>query len=77
MPPSVEYCKVDPTGQDPAGADIEPPEGLPPKTVHVLFTTTAAGAAAVSIGQAAGQAGVAPAPVNGIQVLLATPLATL
>jgi len=46
----VEYCKVEPVGQLPAGAEILPPEGVPPKTVHVLFTTTTAGAAAVNTG---------------------------
>jgi hypothetical protein len=51
MPPSVEYCKVEPVGQVPAGAEIEPPEGVPPNTVQVLLTTVAAPGADVSVGQ--------------------------
>jgi hypothetical protein len=57
LPPlSVEYCKVEPTGQVPTGAEIKPPLGVPPTTVQVLFVvTTAAGALAVKTGQAGGQ----------------------
>ena len=33
-----------------AGAEIEPPLGVPPKVAHVLFTITAAGAVAVNTG---------------------------
>ena len=48
--PSVEYCRVEPTGQDVAGASITPPLRL--HDVQVLSVgTTAAGAAAVSMGQ--------------------------
>ena len=47
--PSVEYCRVEPTGQDVAGASITPPLRL--HDVQVLsVVTTAAGAAAVRVG---------------------------
>ena len=40
-PALVEYCKVEPIGQVPTGAEIEPPDGEPPKVVQVLFVTCA------------------------------------
>ena len=77
VPPSVEYCKVDPVGHGAVGAEIEPPEGVPPTTVQVLFVTITRGAGVVSTGQAAAQAGVDVAPVSGVQVLFTTPLLIL
>lgn len=49
-PPLVEYCKVEPAGHGVAGAEMEPPDGVPPTVVQVLFTTWAGAAAAVRSG---------------------------
>ena len=51
-PLSVEYCKVEPTGQLPLGALITPPEAVPLNVVQTLFVTCTAGAATVKSGQA-------------------------
>ena len=50
-PLSVEYCKVEPTGQLPLGALITPPEAIPLNVVQILFVTCTAGADAVNTGQ--------------------------
>ncbi len=49
-PPLLEYCSVEPTGHGVAGAEIVPPDGVPPTTVQVLFTTCAGAAGVVSTG---------------------------
>ena len=62
MPPSVEYCKVEPAGQDVAGAAIRPP--LKVQLLHKLWLLTiATGAAAVKSGQVVTQLMVALAVV--------------
>ena len=50
-PPLVEYCRVEPVGQEATGAAMEPPLGVPPTVVQMLFTTTATGAGVVKTGQ--------------------------
>ena len=60
MPPSVEYCRVEPAGQDVAGAATTPP--LKVQLLHELWLLTiATGAAAVKVGQIATQLMVADA----------------
>ena len=50
LPPSVEYCRVEPVGQAVAGALITPP--LNAQLVQVLWLlTTTGGAATVKVGQ--------------------------
>ena len=51
FPLLVEYCRVEPVGQEATGGEMRPPLGVPPKTVQTLFTTTATGAGVVKIGQ--------------------------
>ena len=50
-PPLVEYCKVEPAGQLTLGAEILPPDAVPPKVVQTLLVTCTAGAAVVKSGQ--------------------------
>lgn len=52
-PPFTWYCKVDPGGQGvPLGAVIDPPEGMPPIVLQVLFTIeTLSGAGPLRSGQ--------------------------
>ena len=60
MPPSVEYCKVEPAGQVVDGAAITPP--LNAQLLHELWLLTiATGATAVKVGQMATQLMVADA----------------
>lgn len=69
LPPlSVEYCSVEPAGQEPAGAVITPPAGVPPTTVQVLFVTVTAGAAAVRSGQSGQVPGTVVTELVGLEV---------
>lgn len=68
VPPSIEYCRVEPVGQAPAGAEILPPDGVPPKTVHELFTTTAAPGAAVRTGHPGHAPGTVVTELVGLDV---------
>ena len=67
-PLSVEYCKVDPVGQVPEGADMEPPTGVPPTIVQVLFITCTGGAAVVRSGQAGQTPGTVVTELVGLEV---------
>jgi hypothetical protein len=52
IPPSIEYCKVDPVGQVVEGTAITPPATVQ-LALQVLLVTTTEGAAAVKVGQVA------------------------
>lgn len=67
-PLSVEYCRREPAGQEPAGALITPPEGVPPTTVQVLFVTVATGAGAVRSGQSGQVPGTVVTELVGLEV---------
>jgi hypothetical protein len=64
----VEYCKVEPVGQEACGAEMEPPLGVPPKAVQTLFTTTATGAGVVKTGQGGHVPGVVVTMLVGLEI---------
>ena len=68
LPLSVEYCKVEPTGQVPEGAEILPPEAVPPKVVQTLLVTCTAGATDVNTGQAGQVPGTVVIKFVGLEV---------